>query len=315
MAESSKKVVVIGAIAYDHVMDYSGLFEDVIMPDSYSFSLSTRNRQVFYGGCGGNIAYSLRLLGQDPAIITVVGKDFEEYKNWLEKNKIDTSHIHIDKDHMTASAFIVTDKEEKQITFFDPGAMHARLPEHNLASVGKENISWVMIAPDLPPSMMQFVEEAIELDIPYIFDPAQQMGIFDRADLFKAVKKSYMLIVNEYEAKLLSNMLSMPLEEITKLPKIYIETHGARGCRVRADGTEYYVKAVQPNKIVDPTGCGDAFRAGVIAGMERGFDIEKACKMGALMAVYALEAMGCQSHSFDEEDFARRFQKSFGEEI
>lgn len=310
-----KKIVVIGSIAYDHVMQYGGLFEDVIMPDSYSFSLSTSDRAVFYGGCGGNIAYSLKLLGQDPTIITVVGKDFDDYKSWLDKNGIDSTHIQVAEDHMTASAFIVTDKEEKQITLFDPGAMHARLPGQNIKSVGKDNVSWVMIAPDLPPSMMQFVEEALELGIPYIFDPAQQMGIFDPADLFKAVKGSHILIVNEYEAKLLSHMLSMPLEEISKMPKIYIETHGARGCRVRENGTEHYVKAVQPDAIVDPTGCGDAFRAGVIAGLGRGFDIEKACKMGALMAVYALEAHGCQSHSFAPEQFAERFQKSFGEAL
>lgn len=310
-----KKIVIIGSIAYDHVMQYDGRFSDAIVLDKYSFSLSTHDRSVFFGGCGGNIAYNLRLLGEDPVVFTVVGRDFDDYREWLKKNNITADHIYELDTHMTASAFIVTDKDENQITLFDQGAMHGIDTDQSIRDVGMEHISWAIIAPDKPGSMVRFARECKELGIPYIFDPAQQMSIFDPEDLYDAVKNAHILVVNEYEATLLSRMLNLDKEEVATLPKIYIETLGAKGCRVKGEAGEHEVRAVEPTELVDPTGCGDAFRAGVLAGLQRGAPIEKACQMGAVLATYSAESAGTQCHNFSLREFSQRYENSFGQPL
>lgn len=308
-----QNIIVIGSIAYDHVMRYGGRFRDAVMPDNYNIALSTRDRQVFFGGCGGNIAYSLRLLGERPVIMTVAGRDFDAYRARLEDYGIDPSHIHQTEKFMTASAFIVTDEEENQITLFDPGAMHGVDTNQSLKDVGVDTISWVMIAPDKPATMTKFAREAKGLGLPYVFDPGQQLSIFDPDDLLQVLRDADVFIVNEYESKLLASMLDLPREEIAALPRTYIETHGASGCRIIEHGkAERAVKAVPPERLVDPTGCGDAFRAGVTAGLRRGLPLEICCQMGALLATYSLEHLGTQRHMFTPEEFARRLDKSFG---
>lgn len=312
---TQKKIVVIGAVAYDHIMQYDGAFGNVLVPGKPSFSLSTHDRTVFYGGCGGNIAYNLRLLGADPALITVAGKDFDKYKAWLTKNDISSDHVYVLDSSMTASAFIVTDAEENQLCFFDLGAMYEINTTQSIRDVGMDLISYVMVAPDKPASMVRFAKECKELGVPYIFDPAQQMSLFEPEDLHRAVMDSHILIVNEYESELLSRMLKMSKEEIAAMPKMYIETLGAKGCRVMGEQGEHYVRAVTPSELVDPTGCGDAFRAGVLAGLEQEASIKEACQMGAVLATYCAENSGTQCHSFTLEAFAKRYEDSFGQPL
>lgn len=294
-------------------MQYDGAFSDAIVLDKHSFSLSTHDRSVFHGGCGGNIAYNLHLLEEEPVVITVVGRDFDEYKSWFQKNNISTEHMHMLESHMTASAFIVTDKNENQITLFDQGAMYGIDTDQSIRDVGLDQVSWAIVAPDKPGSMVRFARECQELGIPYIFDPAQQMSIFEPEDLLQAVQHSHILIVNEYEATLLSRMLNLDKKEIAAMPKIYIETLGSKGCRLSGEEGEHEVRAVEPTQLVDPTGCGDAFRAGILAGLQRGVPIVKACQMGAVLATYCAESAGTQCHSFSMEAFTQRFEENFGQ--
>lgn len=313
---TQKKIVVIGSIAYDHVMQYAGRFQDALVAGNYNIALSTHDRKVFFGGCGGNIAYSLRLFGEDPAVITVAGKDFDSYKAWLTKCGINTSHIYQTDKFMTASAFIVSDEEGNQITLFDPGAMHGIDTNQTIREIGPELVSYAIIAPDKPEAMVKFAKECKELGIPYIFDPGQQLSIFEPEDLLRCIQNAFILIANEYEAGLLAQKLRIKPEELSSMPQIALETHGARGCHVKEQKLEHYVRAVQPRQgAVDPTGCGDAFRSGVLVGLQQGFPIQKCCQMGALLATYSLECLGTQCHTFTRAEFARRFENSFGEPL
>lgn len=312
---NKKKIVVIGSIAYDHVMQYDGIFSDAIVLDKYSFSLSTHDRSMYFGGCGGNIAYNLHLMGEEPVIITVAGRDVDEYRAWLAENDITAEHIYELKSHMTASAFIVTDAAENQITLFDQGAMHGIDTDQSIRDVGLETIAWAIVAPDKPGSMVRFARECAELGIPYIFDPAQQMSIFDPKELHEAVKNCHILVVNEYEATLLSRMLKMSKKEVAAMPKIYIETMGQNGSHIWGEQGEHAVRAVEPTELVDPTGCGDAFRAGVLAGLQRGKNIKDACQMGAVLATYSAENAGTQCHRFTPEEFRKRYEESFGQPL
>jgi len=316
MSESAKKnILVVGSIAYDHVMRFEGDFKDVMMPNHYSLAVTATNRMVSYGGCGGNISYNLKLLGESPMLVGAAGSDFSRYKERFAKSGIDISNVIEDKDHLTAAAFICTDNEQNQITFFDAGAM--ALPDAPaLKSTNYGNIGYAIIAPDNPSRMMKMARECSELGIPYIFDPAQEITFIKAKDLMWAVTNCNLLIVNDYEADLLAKKLLVTHSKLQTMAENYIETHGAKGSTVisKKNGS-FFVRAVQPSRIVDPTGCGDAFRAGVLMGLRRGLPIEKAGKAGAVIATYNLEHSGTQTHSFTLQEFNKRFEENFNESI
>lgn len=309
------KILIVGSLAYDHVMQYRGLIKDVLIAGNYNMSLTADSREVYYGGCAGNIAYSLSLLGEKPLIFTSAGKDFKEYKNWLTDKGIDTSAVIESDKYLTASAFILTDREQNQITLFEPGAMSALSKKHSLLNLPDKNISYAIIAPDKPERMYRSANECRDLKIPYIFDPGQQINIFSKADILKSVKNAEVLIANEYESNLLMKKLNCTPEEIAELARIYIETHGERGCIVKDGKNEFIVKAVTPSRLIDPTGCGDAFRSGLLAGLSRGCKIKKAVQMGTLLATYSIEQSGTQSHFFTYSEFACRFRNIFGSSL
>jgi adenosine kinase len=309
------KILVVGSLAYDHVMQYDGRIKDVMIPGNYNMAFTASSRAIFYGGCSGNISYSLRLLGEKPIIMTVVGSDFNDYRKWLKKKHIDVSAIFESERHLTASAFIITDKDQNQITFFDPGAMNAVVTDQHIGNIKYNDIAWAIIAPDVPQRMVQLAEECKNLDIPYIFDPAQQIEVFRKKRLLTAIENASILIVNEYESELLSKKLGILKEELSSMVPTYIETHGERGCSIKTSKGTERVNAVVPKHIIDPTGCGDAFRSGVLMGLRKGYPIKKACEIGALVATYSIEQFGTQAHSFSKEEFAKRYEKSFGEPL
>ncbi len=317
------KILVAGSLAYDHVMEYDGYFKDMLLPqklDSLSVTFTSDTKTVHFGGTGGNIAYTLKLLGCKPLLVGVAGLDFHEYREWLEKNDIDSSSIVISKDFYTASAYILTDKALNQITMFQIGAMGSAPSSVKIADFADQNLSWAIIAPDDAARMVRLSQECKERGIKYIFDPAQQIGNLSAEQLMTAIEGAEILIANDYEAELLSSKLGVSREKLATMVPNYIETHGERGASVKTIGKtgaseSFFVHAVKAGKIVDPTGCGDAFRAGVLAGMEMNFGLEKSCKMGALAATYNLENHGTQGHKFTWKQFAARYAENYGEEL
>jgi len=313
--KKNKKILVVGSLAYDHVMLYDGSFKDVILPEHYSFAVTAINRRISYGGCGGNIAYNLKLLGENPVLIGIGGSDFDRYRERLNLLGIDASNVLETDQHLTAAAFICTDNQENQITFFDAGAMVIPTAPA-LKKIEYRELSYAIIAPDNPARMIKIAKECFELSIPFIFDPAQEIEYISVADLTWAVTNCYLLIVNDYEADLLAKKLCMPRVKLQRIVGNYIETHGPHGCTlISSNEGARDIKAVKAYRLVDPTGCGDAFRAGVLMGLSRGFKLDKACKIGALTATYNLEHAGTQNHIFTFKEFKRRFEDSFNESI
>lgn len=321
------KILVAGSVAYDHVMRYDGLFKNVILPDQLdhlSVAFTASKKSVNFGGCAGNIAYTLRLFGEQPVVLAAVGSDFERYEQWMKKCGIDTSTLVHHEDELTASATIITDQGQNQITIFHGGAMTANSKVLSVRGFGGENgggggeggdVGLAIIAPDDPARMMRLARECAELNIPYIFDPAQALTALQADDLRMALGSAKILIANEYEVGLICKILGIERDRLAGLVPIFIETFGAKGSSVVSPEGTFLVKAVKPEKIVDPTGCGDAFRAGVLYGMSRGLKIEKCCQMGALAATYALEHEGTQGHAFTLEEFEERLKESFVEGI
>ncbi len=309
------KILVVGSLAYDHVMQFDGKFEDVIVQGNFNMAFTASNRVLCHGGCAGNIAYSLKLLGENPMIMTVVGYDFDEYEKWLIDHNIDISLVYRSERMLTASAFIMTDKEQDQLTIFDPGAMSSVIKEHKLDKKIVRDVTAALISPDTPDRMIKCADECRSLNIPYIFDPSQQIGMFENADLLNAAKSAEVLIVNEYESKLMVKKLGIDRDELMSLSPTYIETRGEKAFFIKDGYNDFSIMPVKPDHLIDPTGCGDAFRAGILAGLRRGYKIDKAAKMGALTATYSIEQFGTQAHSFEMKKFAERFEKQFGEKL
>ena len=331
------KILVAGSLAYDHIMRYQGLFEEMILPnmlDALSVTFTTPTQQIYFGGCGGNIAYTLKLLGGHPLLLGLAGKDFDNYGHWLTKNKIDGKGIKILENIYTASAFILTDQKQHQITIFQEGAMQAQPDALSVTDFKEETIALAIIAPDDARRMVRLAQECFQHGIPYIFDPAQQIGNLSSEDLRTSIQNAAILVVNEYESELLMKKLKMSHYELTALTRIYIETQGEKGCFVQTtpdrtsrpgnllldhlqsnEAQTFRISAVKPKTIVDPTGCGDAFRAGVLFGLAGGFDLKKSCKIGSLAATYNLEQEGTQNHAFTGDEFQQRFEANFGEKL
>lgn len=310
----TKNILVVGSIAFDHVMSYDGLFDNVIIPGDPNFTVTASGRKINYGGCGANISYSLSLHGVKPVLLTCAGYDIGDYRTYLEALGVDLSGCAY-SDDPTASAFIITDKGHNQITIFEPGAMHSNEIMVSLGKIDSSQIAFAVISPDHPRRMAKIANECLSAGIPYIFDPSQQMNVFEPEELREVARRASILILNEYESKLMKKMLDITDQELCSLAKIYIETRGEKGGVVFENGVMTEYSAVAPYDLNDPTGCGDAFRAGLAFGLQCGFDIVKCCKIGALTATYSIESPATQTHKFSAEQFAGRFEKSYGEKL
>jgi adenosine kinase len=262
-----------------------------------------------FGGCAGNIAYNLALLGGAGSPMATVGHDFAPYANWLKVRAVDLTHIRTVDDEYTAQAFITTDLDDNQITAFHPGAMSQshlnRVPEGAGITLG-------VVAPDGREGMVQHAEQFAAAGIPLLFDPGQGLPMFDGPQLLGFIDQSTWIAVNDYEGQLLAERTGLSLAEIAARVRALIVTRGAEGSLILADGCEFRIPAVPPEALVDPTGCGDAYRAGLIYGLQNGLDWETTGRIASLLGSIKIAHAGTQHHRFTRDEFEDRFRTAFG---
>ncbi len=309
-------IVITGSVAYDYLMTFPGYFRDHFLPEkldsiSLSFLVETLNRRR--GGVAPNIAYTLALLGERPHIMATVGEDFEEYRTWLEAKGIDTSGMQVVPGVFTASFFCNTDRSNAQIASFYPGAMSyaARLSFSDLKGPAPD---LAVISPNDPEAMKQYVVECQEMSIPYLYDIGQQIVRLGPADIKIGIEGAHALFVNDYEYSLVEKVTGMKGQDILKHVKLLVVTRGEHGATIYTSDSEVNVPVVPPKRIADPTGVGDAFRGGFLAGYSHGWDWQTCGQMGALAATYCLEQEGTQSHNYTPAEFVARYREHFDDQ-
>lgn len=306
-------VLVSGSLAYDRIMDFPGNFADHIIPEKahvLSVSFSVNSMIEKFGGTAGNIAYGLSQLGERPLVVATIGKDYQRYFEWLRKNRISTACIKVVDDEFTAGAFITTDHADNQITAFNPGAMkHPTEFKFDGIDLGK---ALAIVAPGNMRDMMNFSATYKEKGVPYIFDPGQSIPALTSDDLRKGIEGSRLLIANDYEMELIQRKMGLSLSGLLNLTEAVIVTRGEHGSIVHTSDGDIAVPAVKPKVVKDPTGAGDAYRAGLLKGLVEGEDLVSSARMGAVCATYAVETYGTQEYSFTMTEFRLRYQEYFG---
>ncbi len=307
-------VVVTGSIAYDYIMSFPGRFREHILPDnlenlSVSFLVDAMTRRR--GGCAPNIAYSLRLLGVPVRIMATAGQDFHDYREWLHRHGVDTSWVRVYSDEFTASFFVSTDRENNQIATFYTGAM-ARARELSFHDVDTSDVDLVVISPNDPEAMRRYVRECADLGLPFMYDPSQQIVRLEAADLIEGIDAADIVICNDYEYSLLRRKTGLSDADLVTRAGVLVVTEGERGSSIYTEGRKIAIPPAPPRRIGDPTGVGDAYRAGLIAGRLLGLPWEIAGRLGSLAATYALEHPGPQDHYYTLEEFIRRYVQTFG---
>jgi len=308
-------IVVTGSVAYDYIMSFPGQFREHILPDkidilSVSFLVDSLKRQR--GGCATNIAYNLALLGERPTIMATVGEDFADYRAWLEERGVDTSGVLVIKDEFTASFFVSTDQRGSQIASFYTGAM-SKAGRLSFRERDHRAIRIAIISPNDPDAMGAYVKECCELGIPYIYDPSQQIIRLSAEQLVDGTRGAAMLIVNDYEFEMIKNKTGLSDADLVRLADRLIITCGERGSTIVTPEETIQIPAVCPERLADPTGVGDAYRAGIIKGMLHGASWGATGRVAALAATYALEENGTQNHRYSTSDFVARYIRTFGE--
>jgi adenosine kinase len=304
--------LICGSMAYDTVMVFEGKFRDHILADrlhvlNVAFLVPSMRRN--FGGCAGNIAYNLKLLGGDGLIMATVGHDFAPYAGWLEQTGLPQTHVRVVADQFTAQAYITTDLENNQITAFHPGAMNYSHLNKVSDSTG---IKLGIVAPDGRQGMLEHAEQFAAAGIPFIFDPGQGLPMFGEVELRAFIERASWVAVNDYEASLLAERSGWSLEKIATQVRALIVTRGAEGSSIFADGQRREFPAAKAARIADPTGCGDAYRAGLLFGLQRGFDWHTTGRVAALLAAIKIEQHGTQQHRCGADEFRDRFQAEFG---
>lgn len=309
------KTVITGSIAYDYLMSFPGKFTDSLLADqlhnvSLSFLVDTLKRQR--GGTAPNIAYTIGLLGGKPMVMATAGQDFGDYRDWLEQHGVDTSAIVEIEDDFTASFFVNTDQEQNQIASFYTGAMAyaGNLSFKKFA----HDADLAIISPNAPDAMSKYADECRELGIPFIYDPSQQAARFNGEQLAHGLEGCAMLTVNEYEYQLIQEKTGFSEAEIMDRIGSLLVTKAEDGAWLVVDEGEFHIPSITPNAVVDPTGAGDAFRAGLMRSMELKLPWEVAGRVGALCATYVLENLGTQSHHYTPAEFIHRFRQHFDDE-
>ncbi len=304
--------LICGSFAYDNIMVFKGRFKNHILPEQVhvlSVSFLVPEMRQNFGGCAGNIAYNLNLLEENPTPMATVGKDFGRYAEWMDEKGINRRHITSIDDAFTAQAFITTDLDDNQITAFHPGAMEFS----NINSVrDADDIDIGIIAPDSRQAMMEHAAQFDEAGIPFIFDPSQQLPMFDADDLNHFFNQADFVTVNDYEWKMIHERTTLSPKDLLNKIKALIVTRGAEGATIFTPDTEFTIPAVRVDEVVDPTGCGDAHRAGLLYGLNHGLDWETTGRLGALMGAIKVGHHGTQVHSFEMDEFRQRFKDEFG---
>jgi adenosine kinase len=304
--------LICGSMAYDTVMTFEGRFRDHILADRIhvlNVSFLTPSLRRNFGGCAGNIAYNLALLGGEGLIMATVGHDFAPYSDWLDHWGVARTHLRTLKEAFTAQAFITTDLDNNQITAFHPGAMN----ESHLNRVAEASgVQRGIVAPDGRRGMLEHAAQFEEHGIPFLFDPGQGLPMFDGEELRAFVERASWVAVNDYEASLLAQRTGWSLEQIAAQVRALIVTRGAEGSWIFADGERLEIPVARPEQVLDPTGCGDAYRAGLLFGLERGLDWATTGRVAALLAAIKIERHGTQQHRCSHGEFRDRFSAAFG---
>ena len=305
-------IMICGSMAYDTVMVFEGRFKDHILPDrihmlSVAFLVPTLRRN--FGGIGGNIAYNLRLLGLDCHVLATVGEDFDPYEAWMQRHRLSVAYLRRVPGAYTAQAFITTDLDDNQITAFHPGAMQfageLEVPRDAAITLG-------LVGPDSREAMVRHARQFADAKIPFIFDVGQGLPMFASQDLEVFIDQASWVIVNDYEGELIQQRTGLSSAQIAARCEAYIVTQGAKGSRVHVGAETHLIPPVPPDKVVDPTGCGDAYRAGIIYGLTRALDWPTTGRVASLMGALKVAHSGTQSHSYSFEQIAARFHSAFG---
>jgi adenosine kinase len=304
--------LICGSLAYDTIMVFPDQFKNHILPDkvhmlNVSFLVPRMRRE--FGGCAGNIAYNLKLLGDDPVPMATVGQDFGPYRAWFAEHGIRMDCIRELPELFTAQAFITTDLDDNQITAFHPGAM-MRSHENHVRDI--DGITFGIVAPDGRDAMLQHAADFKAAGIPFIFDPGQAMPLFD-GDAFRSfIDKADYVVVNDYESSLLQERTGWDEATIAGKVRAYIVTRGPQGSNIHAGGQVIAIPPAHERRITDPTGCGDAYRAGLIFGLMRGLELATCGRIASLMGALKIEHPGTQNQRFTYAEFAEQFRQQFG---
>jgi adenosine kinase len=304
--------VITGSIAYDYLMSFPGKFTEHFLPEhmnrvSLSFLVDSMDKRR--GGCAPNIAYTLALLGERPRLMGTAGQDFGDYRQWLDAAGVDTSLVKVIDGKFTASFFCSTDTESNQIASFYTGAM-ANAAELSFRTVPDCRLA--IISPNDPTAMVQYAEECRALQLPFIWDPGQQCARMSGDELLEGIEGAALVICNDYEFELIRQKTGLDEMAVLERAGALVITKGENGCSVIDISGRTDVPAVAPHRIVDPTGVGDAFRAGFLKGMGQGAAYPVCAQLGTVAAAYALEHLGGQSHAYTWEEFVARYEQTFG---
>jgi len=311
------QVVVTGSLAFDQIMVFPGYFKDHVLPEkthmiNISFLVSEMRKQR--GGCSGNIAYTLAMLGEDPRVVATAGSDFADYHQWLVEKGVDVGGIREFDDEITASCFITTDQADNQITGFFPGAM-SRARDLSLAELAGERAAVAIVAPDDPEAMSRHCREAREMGLSFVFDPSFQVTAMDGPALAEATEGALALVVNDYEYAVFQEKTGIGDDEIFDHVEMAAVTLGAEGSRILLPNEEIRIPPARVEKAVDPTGGGDAYRGGLVAGLMKGYELEVCGRMGSVAAAYAVEKYGTQQHGYSYDEFRARYRENFGVDV
>ena len=310
-AAAPARALVCGSLAYDTIMVFEDRFANHILPDkirllNVSFLVPQMRRE--FGGCAGNIAYNLTLLGDTGYPMATVGRDFGPYRDWLASSGVPLDHVRVIESELTAQAFITTDLDDNQITAFHPGAMqHA----HQNRVADASGIAIGIVAPDGREGMLQHAAQFAAAGIPFIFDPGQGLPLFGGEELRRFITQARWVTLNDYEWQLLTQKTGWSVAELTARVEALIVTRGAAGSTIYSRGAQLEIPCAAARQVVDPTGCGDAYRAGLIHGLLHGLDWRRTGQIASLMGAIKIEARGTQNHRVTRAEFERRLAAAF----
>ncbi len=309
------KTLICGSMAYDTIMVFGDRFKNHILPEqihilNVAFLVPDMRRE--FGGCAGNIAYNLKLLGGEPLIMAAIGDDSAPYMHRLKQLGLDATHVRDIPGSFTAQAFITTDLDDNQITAFHPGAM---TQSHQNKVTDAREVGLGIISPDGRDGMLQHAQEFRAANIPFVFDPGQGLPMFDGGELMAFLKLADYCTVNDYEAKLLSERTGRTLEQLAGEVKALVVTLGGSGSHIYTDSGRIEIPVAEPDALIDPTGCGDAYRAGLLYGIGKGWAWEKSGRLASLMGAIKMGHRGGQNHKLTRDDIAGRYKTAFGDNL
>jgi len=307
-----KSALICGSMAWDTIMVFKDRFSNHILPDkihrlNVSFLVPGLRRE--FGGCAGNIAYNLKLLGDTGYPMATVGRDFGPYQEWMSKNGVPADHIKVFESEHTAQAFITTDLDDNQITAFHPGAMQQ---SHANKVSDAKNVGIGIVAPDGRDGMIQHAEQFAAAKIPFIFDPGQGLPMFGGEDIKRFIDQATWVAVNDYEWELVQQKTGWTAKDVTQRVKALIVTRGAQGSVIYTPEGEVQIPCAKAKAVVDPTGCGDAYRAGLLHGLLHGLDWKTTGRIASLLGAIKIESLGTQNHRFTKAELEARLKESFG---